>query len=168
MKIMWLTMMTQVLSLSQSEKDIKTSGGWITATARNLEEYEDVENYLYDLDLDKLKQNKSKQNSDKNEDDKNFGIGEKSAEKIIKEAARYADGYINFIFQGGEPTLAGIDFFRFFVDTVNKCNIKRSPVFYGMQTNGTVIDEEWAEFLSDNRFLVGLSKRRTTSFQSIL
>ena len=40
---------------------------------------------LYDLDLDKLNKIKSKQNSDENEDEKNFGIGEKSAEKIIKE-----------------------------------------------------------------------------------
>ena len=46
MKILWLTMMTQVLSLSQSEKDIKTSGGWVTATARNLEEYDEVEKLI--------------------------------------------------------------------------------------------------------------------------
>lgn len=46
MKIMWLTMMTQVLSLSQSEKDIKTSGGWVTATAKNLEEYDDIEKFI--------------------------------------------------------------------------------------------------------------------------
>ncbi|MBQ7957231.1 MAG: glycosyltransferase [Clostridia bacterium] len=46
MKILWLTMMTQVLSLSQSEKAIKTSGGWVTATARNLEEYDDVEKLI--------------------------------------------------------------------------------------------------------------------------
>lgn len=88
-----------------------------------------------------------------------FGIMEKeTAEILIKKALLYADGNkVAFAFQGGEPTLAGIDFFRFFVDTVNRFNVKNSPVFYGMQTNGTVIDEEWAEFLSDNRFLVGLS-----------
>lgn len=46
MKIMWLTMMTQVLGLSQSEKEVKTSGGWITATAKNLEEFDDVEKFI--------------------------------------------------------------------------------------------------------------------------
>ena len=46
MKILWLTMMTQVLSLSQSEKDIKTSGGWVTATAKNLEEYDEIEKLI--------------------------------------------------------------------------------------------------------------------------
>ena len=62
-----------------------------------------------------------------------------------------------FAFQGGEPTLAGLEYFTDFVDTVNKLNIKNSPVFYSMQTNGTVIDEKWAEFLKENNFLVGLS-----------
>lgn len=46
MKIMWITGMTQVLSLSQKEKDMKTSGGWITATAKRLEEFEDVEKLI--------------------------------------------------------------------------------------------------------------------------
>ena len=46
MKIMWLTMMTQVMSLTQSEKDIRTSGGWIAATAKNLEEFDDVEKFI--------------------------------------------------------------------------------------------------------------------------
>ncbi|MBQ2828565.1 MAG: glycosyltransferase [Clostridia bacterium] len=46
MKIMWLTVMTQVLSLSENEKDIRTSGGWIAATAKNLEEFDDVEKII--------------------------------------------------------------------------------------------------------------------------
>ncbi len=88
-----------------------------------------------------------------------FGIMEKeTASVLIGKALAYADGQsVAFAFQGGEPTLAGLDFFRFFVETVNKQNNKKSPVFYGMQTNGTVIDSEWAEFFRENRFLVGLS-----------
>ena len=88
-----------------------------------------------------------------------FGImARETAEILIKKAFSYADGnQIAFAFQGGEPTLAGLDFFRFFVDCVRKHNVKNSPVFYGMQTNGTVITDEWAEFLSENHFLVGLS-----------
>ena len=88
-----------------------------------------------------------------------FGIMEKdTAEILIKKALEYASGQsVAFAFQGGEPTLAGLDYFRFFVDTVNRLNTKNSPVFYGMQTNGTLIDGEWADFLHDNRFLVGLS-----------
>lgn len=88
-----------------------------------------------------------------------FGIMKKdTASVLIEKALKYADGEsVAFAFQGGEPTLAGLDFFKLFVSTVNKLNIKKSPVFYGMQTNGTVIDKEWAEFLRENRFLVGLS-----------
>lgn len=88
-----------------------------------------------------------------------FGIMKKdTARVLIEKALRYADGEsVAFAFQGGEPTLAGLDYFEFFVKTVNGLNKKNSPVFYSIQTNGTVIDERWAEFLRENRFLVGLS-----------
>ena len=88
-----------------------------------------------------------------------FGkMSEGTAEILIKKALLYADGnQVAFAFQGGEPTLSGLAFFRFFVDTVKKHNVKNSPVFYSIQTNGTVIDDEWAEFFAQNRFLVGLS-----------
>ena len=76
-----------------------------------------------------------------------FGIMEKdTAEILIKKALEYASGEsVAFAFQGGEPTLAGFDYFEYFVRTVSELNIKKSPVFYSMQTNGTVVDEKWAE-----------------------
>lgn len=88
-----------------------------------------------------------------------FGVMEKStAEILIKKTLEYADGEsVAFAFQGGEPTLAGLDFFRFFVESVNTNNIRNSRIFYSIQTNGTVIDKEWAVFLRENSFLVGLS-----------
>ncbi len=88
-----------------------------------------------------------------------FGIMQKDvAEILIRKALDYAQGEsITFAFQGGEPTLAGLDFFRFFTETVNRLNTKKSRIYYGMQTNGTVIDGEWADFLRENEFLVGLS-----------
>lgn len=88
-----------------------------------------------------------------------FGIMQKDvAEILIQKALDYAAGeQVSFAFQGGEPTLAGLDFFRFFADTVNRLNTKKSKIFYGIQTNGTVIDGEWADFLRENNFLVGLS-----------
>lgn len=88
-----------------------------------------------------------------------FGImEEETAEILIKRALSHADGEsVAFAFQGGEPTLAGLSFFRFFVKTVNENNRKGSKIFYGMQTNGMVLDDEWGRFLSENSFLVGLS-----------
>ena len=65
--------------------------------------------------------------------------------------------YVTPFFQGGEPTLAGLDFFRFFTQTVRKYNQKRVTVQYAIQTNGLAITEEWAEFFSKDHFLVGIS-----------
>lgn len=83
---------------------------------------------------------------------------EETAALLIQKALSFADGApVAFAFQGGEPTLRGLDFFRFFVRTVQEANRKNSPIFYSIQTNGTVIDDQWADFLTENRFLVGLS-----------
>ncbi len=80
------------------------------------------------------------------------------AEILIEKALTYADGEnVVFAFQGGEPTLAGLEFFKYFIETVNKYNTKNSRIFYSIQTNGTEIDEGWAEFFRENSFLVGLS-----------
>ena len=88
-----------------------------------------------------------------------FGVMEKeTAEVLIEKALKYADGEnISFAFQGGEPTIAGLEFFKFFVETVKEKNVKNSKIFYGIQTNGTLVDAEWARFFHDNNFLVGLS-----------
>lgn len=81
-----------------------------------------------------------------------------TAELLVKKALQFADGnFAAFAFQGGEPTLAGLDFFRLFVEYVNKYNVKNSKVFYSIQTNGTLLDKDWALFFKENSFLVGLS-----------
>lgn len=92
-------------------------------------------------------------------DIKSFGMmSEETAENLIKKALDFADGEsIAFAFQGGEPTLRGLDFFKYFCNKVKELNIKGSQIFYGLQTNGTVIDNEWAEFFRENKFLIGLS-----------
>lgn len=81
------------------------------------------------------------------------------AEKLIIQAfdAVKSSGCVSFTFQGGEPTLAGLPFFRHFVETVSQHRPKRVQVHYAIQTNGIVLDDEWALFLKENRFLVGLS-----------
>ena len=76
---------------------------------------------------------------------------------LVREAIAYADGSLTFAFQGGEPTLAGIDFFKKAVELQEKYNEKKLNIENTIQTNGLLIDDEWAEFLSENNFLVGLS-----------
>lgn len=59
-------------------------------------------------------------------------------------------------FQGGEPTLAGLKYFKEFVRLV-KAQSKKVTVDYALQTNGMVINEDWCQFLKAENFLVGLS-----------
>ena len=64
---------------------------------------------------------------------------------------------IHFAWQGGEPTLAGLDFFREVVALQQRYCPSGTVISNALQTNGTLIDRDWAEFLAANRFLVGLS-----------
>ena len=84
-------------------------------------------------------------------------MSEDTALSIIKKAAEFTDGApLHFAFQGGEPTLAGLDFFKFFTKAV-KTYIPKSKVTFSLQTNGLVIDNKWAGFFAENKYLIGLS-----------
>lgn len=63
---------------------------------------------------------------------------------------------INFAWQGGEPTLLGVDFYRKAV-ALQAAYAEGKSIFNAIQTNGTLLDDEWCEFLAENKFLVGLS-----------
>ena len=82
-----------------------------------------------------------------------------TAALLIRQALDAAgwDGSVSFTFQGGEPTVAGLDFFRDFVKMVGEQNTQHLPVDYSIQTNALALDGEWAEFLARNRFLTGIS-----------
>jgi len=64
---------------------------------------------------------------------------------------------VTIAWQGGEPTLMGLDFFRRAVEIEKKYMKPRMRIENTLQTNGVLIDKEWSEFLHENRFLVGLS-----------
>lgn len=63
---------------------------------------------------------------------------------------------LTLAFQGGEPTLAGLDYFRGIISYV-QAQKKRVYVHYALQTNGILINKQWCEFLKEHQFLVGLS-----------
>src|ERR1041385_2529803 len=63
---------------------------------------------------------------------------------------------ISFAWQGGEPTLLGVDFFRKVVQLQRKY-ASGKKIHNALQTNGTLLDDEWCQFLSENHFLIGLS-----------
>jgi uncharacterized protein len=64
---------------------------------------------------------------------------------------------VTVAWQGGEPTLMGLDFFRRSIDYVEKYRKPGMRVEYTIQTNGTLIDDEWAAFFKQHNFLVGIS-----------
>ncbi len=63
---------------------------------------------------------------------------------------------INFAWQGGEPTLLGIDFFRKAIQLQKKYSNGKT-ITNSFQTNGALLDDEWGIFFKENNFLVGLS-----------
>jgi len=64
---------------------------------------------------------------------------------------------VQIAWQGGEPTLMGLDFFRRSVELADRYLKPGQRAVYTIQTNGTLLDEEWAAFFSENDFLVGIS-----------
>ena len=64
---------------------------------------------------------------------------------------------VTIAWQGGEPTLMGLDFFRRAVAVEKKYTRPGMQIENTLQTNGVLIDAEWCRFLRENHFLVGLS-----------
>ncbi len=64
---------------------------------------------------------------------------------------------VTIAWQGGEPTLMGLDFFRKAMETVRRYRRLGMIIHNTIQTNGTLIDGEWCRFFKENSFLVGLS-----------
>lgn len=88
----------------------------------------------------------------------NYGImKDEVLEVLVKKVFEYGDHFVGFVFQGGEPTIIGIDFYKRLIDLQKKYNLKKIKVNNAIQTNGIAIDAEWAQFLSRNDFLVGIS-----------
>lgn len=81
------------------------------------------------------------------------------ADTLIRQVFDAVDsnGTVSFAFQGGEPTVAGLPYFRHFTETVRQYRPPKVQVRFAIQTNGTLLNEDWARFLKDEGFLVGLS-----------
>lgn len=67
------------------------------------------------------------------------------------------DVVVNFSWHGGEPLLAGIDFFKNVVDLQRRHKPGGKTFINSIQTNGTLLNDEWCRFLAEEKFLVGLS-----------
>jgi uncharacterized protein len=89
------------------------------------------------------------------------GTGAMSDETLELFIRQYIQGVtgpeVVFSWQGGEPTLRGLDFFRRVVALQKKYGKPNQRIENDLQTNGVLLNEEWAAFLKEHRFLVGLS-----------
>ena len=64
---------------------------------------------------------------------------------------------VNIAWQGGEPTLMGLDFYRRAMALAEKYRRPGMKYLHTMQTNGTLLDDEWAAFFKQHDFLIGIS-----------
>lgn len=78
-------------------------------------------------------------------------------ERMIEGLLSYRFPQTVFAWQGGEPTLAGVDFFRRAVELEQQHGAPGQVVGNALQTNGVLIDQEWCSLFRDYRFLIGLS-----------
>lgn len=84
-------------------------------------------------------------------------MSETTLDNIVRRALAYADGQVSFSFQGGEPTLAGYDFFKNLVALQKKYNTRGLHIHNAVQTNGYGIDERLLDLFAREHFLVGVS-----------
>ena len=78
-------------------------------------------------------------------------------EKLVESYLKLRFGGSSFAWQGGEPTLMGLDFYKRLVELQQKYGADGQLVTNALQTNGILLDDEWCEFLREYKFLVGIS-----------
>ncbi|MGB7341551.1 MAG: anaerobic sulfatase maturase, partial [Phototrophicaceae bacterium] len=84
------------------------------------------------------------------------------SETLLEEYTRqYIDAQnvpeVTFAWQGGEPTLIGLDFYKQAVGYQQKYKQVGMQIYNALQTNAVTLDDEWCQFFSENDFLIGIS-----------
>ena len=79
-------------------------------------------------------------------------------EKLIRQTVAASPGpVVSFTWHGGEPTLAGMDFYKKALELERKYLPRGWEAWNNLQTNGSLLDEEWCRFLAEENFDVGIS-----------
>jgi uncharacterized protein len=87
-----------------------------------------------------------------------FRMADDLLEQYIRQVIEAQAGpHVTIAWQGGEPTLMGLDFFRRAMELVERYRPPGTTVEHTIQTNGTKLDAEWCAFFREHGFLVGLS-----------
>ena len=91
---------------------------------------------------------------------KNMGMmSRETVDQLLNSAyeASMPGSFISFAFQGGEPTVAGLPFFEYFTSKAKALCPPKVQIAFSIQTNGTLLDQIWAEFFYREDYLVGIS-----------
>jgi uncharacterized protein len=87
-----------------------------------------------------------------------FRMSETLLEQYIRQLIEsHQTDRVNIAWQGGEPTLMGLDFYKRAMDLAEKYRRPGMTFLHTMQTNGTLLDDEWAAFFKAYDFLIGIS-----------
>ena len=85
-------------------------------------------------------------------------MSDRLLESFIRQYIESSDGpVVNFVWHGGEPTLAGLEFYRRAVEFQKQYLPEGKACWNNLQTNGLLLDDPWCAFLSENGFDVGIS-----------
>ena len=85
-----------------------------------------------------------------------YRMSDETLELMMRLALNRPGASMGFGWQGGEPTLAGLDFFRKAIE-LQKIHGRSMRISNALQTNGILIDDQWVDFLKQYSFLFGLS-----------
>ncbi len=87
-----------------------------------------------------------------------FRMDEEMLERYLRQLIESHQAQeVNIAWQGGEPTLMGLDFYRKALELAEKYRRPGMTFLHTMQTNGTLLDDEWAAFFKEHNFLIGIS-----------
>ena len=90
-------------------------------------------------------------------DIQDFRMRDDVLERYIKQYLNQPSEEITFTWQGGEPTLMGLDFYKKVVHLQKIYNTDNKTIYNSLQTNGIKLNDEWAAFFHDHDFLIGVS-----------
>ena len=84
-------------------------------------------------------------------------LPEQTLRTVFEKLLTGVTGPCNIVYQGGEPTLCGVEYFRRAAALAKEYAAPGAVLCHAIQTNGMLIDDTWAEFLAQEHFLVGIS-----------
>jgi len=88
----------------------------------------------------------------------NFRMNDEVLESFIRQLIEsHRSPQVTVAWQGGEPTLMGVDFYRRAIEYQGKYRKSGMAFENTMQTNGTLLDDEWCQFFKENNYLIGIS-----------